>query len=215
MPILPEFLKIPLVSRQVLLTQLGLDPAVVTITISAGSAGGGNMLRIYQALEGIKKKVQIIFVCGKNPKLQLAMDKEIERSSLPTVVLSYADSVADGMNACDLLVTKPGGLTTFEAIARRLPMAFDMVTALMPQESGTADMVIEAQLAKPIRRPEDIVSIVESITIVKDRLNKTLPTEHNLNRVDAVYDIAKTILSYCKSPAELAQTPTMPEQPSV
>jgi UDP-N-acetylglucosamine:LPS N-acetylglucosamine transferase len=194
MPILPHFLKPPVESRQELLTRLGLDPSGLTIAITAGSAGGGNMLSIYKALEKVRKPIQVIFVCGKNRKLQTQVEQESKRLAHKTTVLPYAQAVADGMNACDLLVTKAGGLTTFEAIARRLPMAIDMVTEPMPQEAGTIDMLIEAGLAKPIRRPEDIVPIVEALEIIYDRLKKPLPAAHNLDRVDAVYDIAETIL---------------------
>ena len=116
---------------------------------------------------------------------------------LPTAVLAYTESLSSLMSACDLLVTKGGGLTTFEAIARRLPMAMDLITEPMPQEIGTVNMVIEAGLAKPLRKVEDIVPIVEQLKIVKNRETQSLPTVHNLDRTDAIYDIAKVILSFC------------------
>ncbi len=104
------------------------------------------------------------------------------------------------MNAVDLMVTKAGGLTTFEAIARRLPMAIDMITEPMPQEIGTINILLEASkqvhLANVVKKPEDIIAIVEN---AKSRSNTTqvnLPTYQNLDRIDAVYDIAKIILSY-------------------
>lgn len=198
MPILPEFLKPPVESREQLLTRLGLDPSMVTIAITAGSAGGGNMMKIYKALAQVKKPIQIFFVCGKNAKLMAKVKLESKNCPWKTVVLPYANSVADGMNACDLLVTKAGGLTTFEAIARRLPMAIDMVTKPMPQEEGTAEMLIEAGLAMPVRRPEDILPIVESLEVISNRLEKPLPTTHSLDQVDAVYKIAAIILDFVK-----------------
>lgn len=199
MPILPEFLKPPSESREQLLSRLGLDPQELTITVTAGSAGGGNMMKIYKALEQVKRPVQVIFICGKNPKLIEKMTQASKTSPLKTVVLPFTDSMSDGMNACDLLVTKAGGLTTFEAIARRLPMALDLVTEPMPQEAGTVDLLIEAGLAKPVRKPDDIVPIVEAVEIVRDRLNKPLPPVHNLDHVDAVYDIAQAILDFQKT----------------
>jgi UDP-N-acetylglucosamine:LPS N-acetylglucosamine transferase len=202
MPILPEFLKPPTESRQELLTRLGLDPSMVTVTITSGSAGGGNMFAIYKALEKVKKKIQVIFVCGKNEHLKEQMEKEAANSPLKTVVLLYAKAVSDGMNATDLLVTKAGGLTTFEAIARRLPMALDMVTEPMPQEAGTAEMLIEAGLASGIKHPEDIIPVVETLEVINDRLAKPLPKAHNLDHVDAVYEIASTILDYLEPVTE-------------
>jgi len=103
------------------------------------------------------------------------------------------------MSACDLLITKGGGLTTFEAIARRLPMALDLLTEPMPQEAGTVNMLIETNLAKPFKKVEELLPIVESLKIVENRESKSLPIAHNLDRTDAIYDIAKTIL-YFRSP---------------
>jgi UDP-N-acetylglucosamine:LPS N-acetylglucosamine transferase len=198
MPIEPEFLKPPTESRDVLLKRLGLSPDEVTIAITAGSAGGGNMLEIYKALQQVRKPVQVIFVCGKNEKLEAKVAQLAEKSPLRTAVLDYAKSVSDGMTACDLLVTKAGGLTTFEAIARRLPMAIDMLTEPMPQEIGTAEMLIEAGLAKPIRQADDIVPIVEALEVIQDRLHMPLPAVHSLDHVDAVYEIAQIILKLCE-----------------
>ncbi len=198
MPVQPEFLKPPSESRYDLLKRLGLRPDEVTIAITAGSAGGGNMLKIYEALQQVRKPLQVVFSCGKNKKLEAQMVQLAEKSPLRTVVLDYVNSVADSMNACDLLVTKAGGLTTFEAIARRLPMAIDMLTEPMPQEIGTAEMLIEAGLAQPIRQPGDIVPIAEALEVVEKRGNLPLPAVHNLDRVDAVYEIAQVILTLCE-----------------
>ncbi len=198
MPILPEFIKPPTESRVELLTRIGLDPDELTVAISAGSAGGGNMPKIYKALQQVKKPVQVIFVCGKNAKLKAKMLKEATKSPLRTKVLGYANSVADGMNACDLLVTKAGGLTTFEAIARRLPMAIDMIKPPMPQEAGTVELLIKTGLAQPLKQPDDIVKIVNKLEVVRDRLSKPLPTVHNLDNIDAVYEIAEIVLEYCE-----------------
>ena len=145
MPIMPEFIKPPIESREVMLERIGLDPNMLTVAVTAGSAGGGNILEIYKAMREIKRPFQVIVSCGKNKKLMSKVDAERQQFPWKTVVMPYTSRVADGMNAIDLLVTKAGGLTTFEAIARRLPMALDMITEPMPQEAGTAEILIEAQ----------------------------------------------------------------------
>jgi UDP-N-acetylglucosamine:LPS N-acetylglucosamine transferase len=120
--------------------------------------------------------------------------------ALPTVVLGFTDEMSDLFNAADLLVTKAGGLTTFEAVARRLPMAINVLTEPMPQEMGTIQMLVDANLARPIRALSDLTAIVEELEPVPDRQTQVLPAIHNLNRVDAVYEIAQTILDLDKIP---------------
>jgi processive 1,2-diacylglycerol beta-glucosyltransferase len=196
MPIEPKFVRPAPVKKEDSLKLLELDPTRLTVLLSGGWSGGGAVRNIYQALQRVQRPIQVIVLCGHNEALLARMKQEKEQSSLPTVVLAYTESLSQLMSICDLLVTKGGGLTTFEAVARRLPMAIDLLTEPMPQESGTVDMLIEANLAKPLRKAEDIVPIVESLQVVEDRESQALPSEHNLDRTDAIYEIAQTILSF-------------------
>jgi processive 1,2-diacylglycerol beta-glucosyltransferase len=209
MPVDPEFVRPPVVDRQQCLEGLGLDPNKLTILLGAGAEGGGHIVHIYRALQAVRRPAQVIALCGQNDKLKKLIEQESNQMRMPTVVLHYSDVISDLMNASDLLITKAGGLTAFEAIARRLPMALIMLSEPMPQESGTVRMLIDAKLAQPIRRPEDIVSIVETLEVSQYRKNEPLPEEHSLNRVDAVYQIAATILSSCPvpRPEEAAPSP--------
>ena len=199
MPIEPKFVRPANVTKEDGLKLLGLDPGRLTVLLSGGWSGGGAVMHIYQALQKAKRPIQVIVLCGHNEVLFARMKRLKEQSLLPTVVLAYTESLAQLMSICDLLVTKGGGITTFEAVARRLPMAIDLLTEPMPQEAGTVAMLVEANLAKPIRQAEDILPIIESLQVVTDRESQPLPTEHNLDRTDAIYEIAQTILSYRES----------------
>jgi hypothetical protein len=74
-------------------------------------------------------------------------------------------------------------------------MAIDLLTEPMPQEAGTADILIQYGLAKPLRKPSDIVSIVEVLDGPPAKLPEPLPAAHSLDRVGAIYDIARLILA--------------------
>ncbi len=199
MPIHPNFLKPPACERDKFLTHLGLKPEVFTLCINAGWAGGGNMISIYKVLQLAKKDVQVIFLCGNNNKLYKKISQLTATSNVPTRVFPFHDNMSELMNAVDLMVTKAGGLTTFEAIARRLPMAIDIITEPMPQEAGTIKILLEASkevhLAHVIRRPEDIIQIIENSELRAHRPIKSLPTHQNLDSTEAVYDIASILLS--------------------
>lgn len=197
MPIDPEFVRPPVVDRQQCLEQLGLDPDKLTVLLLAGAEGGGDIVSIYRALQAVRRPAQVIALCGHNDKLKQTIERESSHMRMPTVALQYSDVISDLMNASDLLIAKAGGLTAFEAIARRLPLAIIMLSAPMPQEAGTVRMLIDANLAQPIHRPADIVAIVESVEVGQRDKQRPLPEEHSLNRVDAVYEIATTILASC------------------
>jgi UDP-N-acetylglucosamine:LPS N-acetylglucosamine transferase len=199
MPVDPIYLRPAETSREKFLKDLGLEPDKVTICLTAGWAGGGNVIKIYSALISISKPVQMIVICGNNERLYQKIKKIAQTMPFKTTVERELPSLSDAMSACDLLVTKAGGLTTFEAIARRLPMAIDMLTEPMPQEGGTAKILIEAGLAKPINQPSDLVTIIEALEHIENRAELPLPQKNNLDCTHAVYEIAKVILANCHS----------------
>jgi processive 1,2-diacylglycerol beta-glucosyltransferase len=193
MPVNPKFLRPPVQSKASLLKELTLDPDVLTVCLSGGRAGGGNVASIYKSLLSVKRKIQVIVICGNNKKLTQQIREMSKSSPVLTAIVQNIPDMSDAMKACDLLITKAGGLTTYEAVARRLPMAIDMITEPMPQELGTAQIMIETGLAQPIRQAADIVAIVENLQPL-ERYKSRLPEKYNLNRVNSVYDIARLIL---------------------
>ena len=211
MPVHPDFLRAPSIGRRAFLNHLGLSPDLLTICINAGWAGGGNMLKIYQALSKVKRPIQAIFLCGHN---QLLYEKAMElaaESDVPTAVLPFHDCMPDLMSAVDMMITKAGGLTTYQAVARRLPLAFDVLTEPMPQEKGTISMLVEQKVASAIHEPEDIIAIVDSLEVVAERATHPLPTNHQLNLTDSgVYEMSKRILEMIIPPVVI--TPAEPTE---
>jgi len=208
MPVHPAFVSKPNCSAEEFCLSLGLSPELPTICINSGWAGGGNMLAIYRALKNVKRKIQVVFLCGHNLKLYEAIKQEVGRSSIPTAVLPFHDSMSDLMAACDLMVTKAGGLTSFESVARRLPMALDMITTPMPQELGTAKMLVEQGLATAIVKPEHIIAVAENIVCRRDIDAKPLPVKHQLDQVDAVFKIANTLVDMACAENHMSASPT-------
>ncbi|MBX9692283.1 MAG: hypothetical protein K2Z81_07865 [Cyanobacteria bacterium] len=194
MPIHPDFIKPPTTTREEFLSHLGLEPPRPTVCINAGWAGGGNMLDIYKAICASARGLQIIFLCGHNRKLYEKVKKMAKSAAVPTAVLPFHDRMSDLMSCIDLMVTKAGGLTSFEAVARRVPMAIDMVTKPMPQEYGTAMLLCQQGLAQAIYKPTDIVPILADLRPRYEAEPVLLPPVMSLDRVDAVYDIAQMIL---------------------
>ncbi len=195
MPVRPDFIKTPSVNRDEFLAHLGLNPEKPTVCFNAGWAGGGNTLAIYDALQSSTRNVQVVFLCGHNQGLYRRLKKDAKNATIPTAVLPFHDRMSDLMSAVDLMVTKAGGLTSFEAIARRLPMAIDMITKPMPQELGTALLLCEHGVATAINTPRDIIDIVDNVTVRDPENPLPLPEAFGLNKVGAVYDIASTVLT--------------------
>ncbi len=194
MPVHPNFVKPPTTSRDEFIAHLGLSPNKPTICFNAGWAGGGNTVAIYRALAASGLNAQAIFLCGHNNDLYESMKKEARNSGIPTAVLPFHDRMSDLMSAVDLMVTKAGGLTSFEGLASHLPMAIDMITKPMPQEMGTAKILCDEGVARAITKPEDIIDIVANVKIRDPQNPMKLPSAYGLDKVGAVYDIASAVL---------------------
>jgi UDP-N-acetylglucosamine:LPS N-acetylglucosamine transferase len=61
------------------------------------------------------------------------------------------------------MVSKLGGLTTFEALACRLPIIADAITPPMPQEAGTVKLIARRGAGIMLEKASDIVPIIQSL----------------------------------------------------
>jgi processive 1,2-diacylglycerol beta-glucosyltransferase len=205
MPIHPDFLRPPSMTRSKFLSHLGLSADTLTICINAGWAGGGNMLKVYEALSQLDRPLQAIVLCGHNQSLYEQATAAAAASNVPTAVLPFHDCMSDLMASVDLMVTKAGGLTTYQAIARRLPLVYDVITEPMPQERGTIDMLVEQKLAYPVYEPHDIIKIVEGFQPDPNREQSRLPSAYEFDLTDGcIFEIAKKVYENCSPPIVLS-----------
>ena len=84
--------------------------------------------------------VQAIFLAGKNEELRIEAEEIAKTAKFPVKVIGYSDEIEKLMQSANVMVSKLGGLTTFEALACRLPIIADATTPPMPQEAGTVKL---------------------------------------------------------------------------
>ena len=90
--------------------------------IMGGSMGFGNIIGIIKDIEDrIAPSDRIICVCGKNEGLKQDIRKHFSRS-FNIKAIGYTDKISTIMSACDILLTKPGGITSTEAIIKNIPL---------------------------------------------------------------------------------------------
>ena len=100
--------------------QLGLMPDKPVITVMSGSMGYGGITETLRALDGINSCFQIVAICGSAKKELEKLEKARFRHKV--VKLGFTDKVNIVMDASDLIITKPGGLSVSESLSRELPM---------------------------------------------------------------------------------------------
>src|ERR671921_617910 len=157
MPVHPKFELPDERSAQAARGALGLDPQKFTVFVNAGWVGGGNIPQIFRELARGELDVQAIFLAGKNEELRAEAESLAASAHFPIKVIGYSEQVEQLMQAANVMVSKLGGLTTFEALACRVPIIADATTPPMPQESGAATMLAGRGAGVLLKRAVDIV----------------------------------------------------------
>ena len=119
--------------------RLGLDAHVPTVLVMGGGQGLGPMKDAVKSILYLKRPLQIIVIAGTNVKLARWL-KKIQRKTSKTIIFyDYADNVDELMEVSTLIVSKPGGMTTSECLAKGLPMV--IVDPIPGQEERNAQFL--------------------------------------------------------------------------
>jgi processive 1,2-diacylglycerol beta-glucosyltransferase len=160
LPVHPKFAYPGEEAAQAARRALGLDPEKFTVFVNAGWIGGGNIPQIFRELVRGELDVQAIFLAGKNEDLRAAAESIALDAPFPIKVIGYSDEIEKLMSAANVMISKLGGLTTFEALACRVPIIADVINEPMPQEAGTALLIAERGAGVMLRRSVDVVPVV-------------------------------------------------------
>jgi processive 1,2-diacylglycerol beta-glucosyltransferase len=142
-PIMPAFGQAP--QRDECARSVGLDPQRTTILLMGGGAGLGSLDTIAQRLLALDGDFQLIVLAGKNAQALAALQELAQRYPGRLLAQGFTSQVERLMACADLVITKPGGLTTSECLAMGLPM---IVNSPIPgQEERNADFLLEQGVA--------------------------------------------------------------------
>ncbi len=142
-PIDPLFAEIkdPAAMRE----KYGLEKDKLTILVSAGGFGVGNIEYLLQALSDLQTPSQIVAICGRNEELCAKLEKlsreKLNNERVTFKPIGFTKEMDEYMSAADLIVGKPGGLTTSEAMAKGL--IFVVVNPIPGQEERNSDHLLE------------------------------------------------------------------------
>jgi UDP-N-acetylglucosamine:LPS N-acetylglucosamine transferase len=160
MPVHPKFSFPGDQAARVARTALGLDADKFTVFVNAGWEGGGNIPHIFRELVRGELDMQAIFLAGKNEALKTEVETFAADAKFPIKVIGYSDEVEKLLGAANVMISKLGGLSTFEALSCRVPIIADGTTEPMPQEAGTVNLIVKSGAAVLLQRATDVVPVV-------------------------------------------------------
>lgn len=187
-PVMSKFLK-PL-DRNFVLSKYGLSDNVFTILMTSGSFGIGPTIDIIEKLEGFRGRVQCVVVCGNNK--ELFKDLSSRSFAINVKVLGFVNTMEELMSVADVMIAKPGGITTCESLIKGVVM---IVSCPIPgQESRNANFLKRHNAAYEIDRLEETVGLVKKIIEAPETLNSAKESIRLIAKPNASRDVAKLVL---------------------
>jgi processive 1,2-diacylglycerol beta-glucosyltransferase len=182
-PVMPQFqLR---TKKSVARKKLGMEAGNFTVLVLSGGFGVGKIKetteQISRTLSSFpKKRFNLAVVCGKNEKTR----KELAGGNFPRnvrpMIFGFVDNIHELMDSADVLVSKAGGLTSSEAMAKSLPML--IIDPIPGQESRNTDLIVEhgagwkainlSNLSYKLKRIIESPSILSSAASAAEKLSK-------------------------------------------
>ncbi len=167
----------------------GLRDDMPVMLVLGGGFGMGPVAEIMTELDKAAGQFQIVVVAGRNEKLRqklAAMDHKH-----PTHVLGFSSNMHELMAIADLIITKPGGLTTTEALSLGKPLF--ILNPIPGQEAANSDFLLERGAAAKANRVEDLPFRVAQLTGSK-KLSEMAKAAKALGRPQAAQAICEEVL---------------------
>ncbi len=187
-PVDPGFLD-P-VDRPAVYQSLGLDERQPVILVMGGGSGFGPLRELMESLDRLPSPCQFIVLTGTNQPLRSWLQQRQFRHRV--VVSGYVDSVSEFMDVSTAIITKPGGLTTAEALAKRLPLL--IVTPIPGQEMCNARYLLSQGAAVQVSAPGRVGDLVAQLLETPDRLRQLKAKAAALAHPDSALNIARLLM---------------------
>ncbi len=174
--------------KQEVRKRLGLADKT-TVMVMMGSMGFGKITNIIEELDSYPADFQIVCICGTNEKMKQQIDNGNWQKTIYN--FGFIKNVHEYMDASDLLITKPGGLTTSEALAKKLPLILS--NPIPGQEDRNIEFLTNAGAALSITETFPLYSALYQFFDSPWRKELLEASVLNLGKPNSVRDIYEFI----------------------
>jgi processive 1,2-diacylglycerol beta-glucosyltransferase len=178
-------------------TKHQLKQDCTTILVSAGGFGVGPVNYILQSLLHLQHPAQVIAVCGRNEELKSDVEKiarNIPKNHHVAIkALGYTTEMDEYMAASDILLGKPGGLTTSEALA--MGLVFVIVNPIPGQEERNSDHLLEQGAAIRCNNLPVLAYKIDKLLEDKERFQTMQKNVLKMAHPRAAFEIVEKLLT--------------------
>ena len=144
--------------RQKLKEKWDLKKDIFTILLMGGGQGMGSLHQIILNLNKLHLPVQLLVVSGTNHGLKEKLQEMKLKLDIPMKVWGYVKEVDELMEVSDLLISKPGGLTTAETLVKGLPIG--IVNSLGGQEKKNQELLLKKKIAFKLSNKKEMRDLI-------------------------------------------------------
>lgn len=139
-----------------------------TILIMGGGLGLGAINKLTELVANTDLPLQVLTVAGRNQKLYEQLQKL--RTNNPLHIYGFVEDMPTLIQASDVVISKPGGLTTAEVLACGKPML--IVTPIPGQEERNTDFLLNNGLALKARDMYEVIPLLKQLLSSPRRLQR-------------------------------------------
>lgn len=172
--------------------RLGL-PEKPTVLLLSGGFGVGPMAKMLASFQDCRADLSLVVVAGKNAELEKECIQISKTLPVPTRVNGFVNNMHEWMDAADLIVTKPGGLTTTEVLAKGKPMA--LVSPIPGQEQRNCEFLLEAGAAVRLYDVPDAAYYLSEWMLDAEKMNRMRKAARAIAKPNAARDIAAAVVA--------------------
>jgi len=172
--------------------QLGLDPRLPAVLVLSGGFGVGPTADLIRSFREPTAPCQLLVVAGANETLRQEAEEAARGIGLQVKVFGFVKNIHELMDASDLVVTKPGGLTSSEVLAKGKPML--IIDPIPGQEQRNCEYLLEGGAALRLYDVQDAPWKVESLLADARRLKAMREAARSLAKPSAAADIAQDVV---------------------
>ncbi len=180
------------VAREAVFEKLGLKPGLPLILVMGGSLGLGPMKSVIRKLDKLPQPFYIVAITGKNEELKEQLERKGPKLRHPTKIFGFVDNVHELMDAAEMVVTKPGGITTAECMVKRLPMI--IINPIPGQEAKNSEYLLSHNVAVQAEDANDVMLFVDEFLRNPQKLRQMRDAADRVRRPHAAEDAARDIL---------------------
>lgn len=176
------------------LASQGLEGKRPVVLQLAGGFGVGPVEQLFASLLAIDVPLELVVVAGRNEELKARLEKVVAPAQHRVKVLGFTTQMDELMAVADLVVSKPGGLTTSETLARGAAMV--VVNPIPGQESRNSDYLLENGAAVKINNLATLPYKLTQLLRNPQRLAGLKANARGLGKPQAAFTVARMALDW-------------------